>query len=83
MEKDEKFVLVQWIEDRGFSWSVLPRQDVYLTGTGERLRRGAIVKAKWRSSRPKAKVLAWDGKCVKRARQFNMPCVCSDTLQTG
>lgn len=76
MEEDQRFVLVQWTKDPGFSWSVVPRQHVYLPGTGEcRLHGGMIVKAKWKSSRLEAKVLAWDGKSVNCARHFLHPCV--------
>lgn len=54
----DKFVLLQWTQDRGFSWSILPKLSVYT----EDLQAGAIVQAKWRSTRHEAKVLAWDGK---------------------
>ena len=76
MEDDQRFVLVQWTKDPGFSWSVVPRKHVYLPGTEEgRLLGGMIVKAKWKSSRLEAKVLAWDGKSVICARHFLHPCV--------
>lgn len=57
----QQFVLLQWTKDKGFSWSILPRQDVYPSGNDE-LHAGMIVKAKWISSRLEAKVLAYDGK---------------------
>ena len=55
-------MLVQWTKDKGFSWSILPRRDVHLPGNEKFIQPGMLVKAKWRSSRLDAKVLAWDGK---------------------
>jgi len=57
MDKQQHFVLLQWTKDQGFSWSILPRRDVY----SKELQVGMAVKAKWKSSRLDAKVLAWDG----------------------
>jgi len=58
MDKQQHFVLLQWMKDQGFPWSILPRRDVY---TSKELQVRMAVKAKWKSSRLDAKVLAWDG----------------------
>lgn len=56
-----QFVLVQWTDDPGFSWSIVQGRDVLKIGE-ETIVPRAVVKAKWKSSKLPAKGLAFGGK---------------------
>ncbi len=54
------YVLVKWINDPGFSWSILSRHEVYT----KKLVVGAVVKATWGKNKLPAQVLAYEGMMI-------------------
>ena len=52
---------VQWMKDRGFSWSTLPQQHIYPSRNERYLSEGMK--------------LAWDGMCGNSAPKFDHFCV--------
>ena len=58
MEQHDTFVLVRWTGDKDFSWSILPREEVFTTDN-EELSTRMTCKAKWRSSQLDAEVWHW------------------------
>ena len=59
---DERFVLVAWKQGKKFSYSIVPRGSVFCSSDHEVLEPGMLVRAKWKTGKYDAEVLASSGK---------------------